>query len=74
MLLGFADRFLIWGLFRGEPWLLSGYLVDTAYLVGLGLLSYRLTEARKMVMQYPWLYERAGLLSWRAKGEGDGRG
>jgi hypothetical protein len=68
-LLGFVDRFLIWGLFRGEPWLLSGYVIDTAFLIGLGLLSYRLTETRKMVTQYPWLYERAGLLSWRAKGE-----
>jgi hypothetical protein len=26
--------------------------------------------ARKMVRQYPWLYERAGLLAWRAKNEG----
>jgi len=23
--------------------------------------------ARKMVTQYPWIYERAGLLSWREK-------
>ena len=74
ILLGFADRFLIWALFRGEAWLVSGYLVDTAYLLGLGLLSYRLTEARKMVTQYPWLYERTGLLSWRTKGERADRG
>jgi branched-chain amino acid transport system ATP-binding protein len=31
------------------------------------LFSYRLTKARKMVSQYPWLYERSGLLNWRAK-------
>jgi hypothetical protein len=23
------------------------------------------TKARKMVCQYPWLYERSGLFSWR---------
>jgi ABC-type uncharacterized transport system permease subunit len=67
VLLGLVDRFLIWALFRGEPWLVTGYVIDTAFLVALGLLSYRLTETRKMVTQYPWLYERAGLLSWRAK-------
>ena len=31
------------------------------------LLAWRLGRARKMVSQYPWLYERAGWLSWRAK-------
>jgi hypothetical protein len=67
LLLGLVDRFLIWALFRGTPWLLTGYVIDAAFLVGLGLLSYRLTEARKMVTQYPWLYERAGPLSWRAR-------
>ena len=68
LLLGLVDRFLIWALFRGEPWLVTGYAIDAAYLVGLGFLSYRLTEARKMVTQYPWLYERTGLLSWRSRG------
>jgi hypothetical protein len=29
-----------------------------------------ITIARKMVSQYPWLYERAGLLAWRPKNEG----
>ena len=69
LLLGLIDRFLIWGLFRGAPWLVTGYVIDAAYLVGLGLLSYRLAETRKMVTQYPWLYERASLLSWRPKKE-----
>jgi ABC-type uncharacterized transport system permease subunit len=69
LLLGVVDRFLIWGLFRGAPWLASGYAIDAAVLIGFGLLSYRLTETRKMVTQYPWLYERAGPLSWRARSE-----
>jgi hypothetical protein len=34
---------------------------------GIGLLGYRTTRARQMTRQYPWLYERTGLLSWREK-------
>ena len=30
-------------------------------------VAFRLTLARKMPMQYPWLYERQGLLGWREK-------
>ena len=29
--------------------------------------AYQVTRARWMVTQYPWLYERAGLFSWREK-------
>ena len=67
-LLGFADRFLTFALFEGELLSLSGYLVDTAVLVAVILLAYRITQVRKMVSQYPWLYERAGLFGWRQKG------
>ena len=42
-------------------------LLSTAYLVGLCILAHRVTLARMMVTQYPWIYERAGLFSWRAK-------
>ena len=68
ILLGFADRFLTFALFEGELLSLSGYLVDTAVLVAVILLAYRITQVRKMVSQYPWLYERAGLFGWRQKG------
>jgi branched-chain amino acid transport system ATP-binding protein len=34
-------------------------------LIGIALLAYRITQAQKMVAQYPWLYQRTGLLSWR---------
>ena len=27
----------------------------------------RITQARKMVTQYPWIYERNGLFGWRLK-------
>ncbi|MGQ0675997.1 MAG: DUF6867 family protein [Rhodospirillales bacterium] len=38
------------------------------YLVAVTIFAHRVTLARMMVTQYPWLYERAGLFSWRAKG------
>ena len=66
-LLGLADRFLAFALFGGQLLSLSAYLVDTAVLVAIALLSHRLARVRKMVEQYPWLYERAGLLDWREK-------
>ncbi len=65
LLLGLGDRFLIFSLFEGELLSLSGYLIDSAVLVAISLFAYRLTQARKMTSQYPWIYERAGLLSWR---------
>lgn len=68
VLLGFVDRFLVWGLFDGELLTLTGYLADTAILLAVCLLAYRLTQARRMVTQYPWIYERAGPFAWRTKG------
>ncbi len=68
IMLGFADRFLVWGLFDHVDGLsISGYAIDTAYLIAVGLAAYRLTQARKMVTQYPWLYERTGRFGWRDK-------
>lgn len=67
LLLGGADRFLTWALFRGELLLVSGYLVDTAVILAIGFAAYRMTLARRMTAQYPWLYERTGLFTWRAK-------
>ena len=69
-LLGFVDRFLIWGLFEGELLTLIGYLVHSVILAAIAVTAYRLTRARKMVTQYPWRYERSGPFSWRQKGGG----
>ncbi len=68
VLLGFADRFLTFALFGGQLLSLSGYLIDTAVLVVITLFAFRISQARKMVSQYPWLYGRAGLFGWRRKG------
>jgi len=65
VLLGGADRFAVFALAKGELWLISGYLIDTAILMAIALLSYRMAKARNMAKQYPWIYERTGLLGWR---------
>ena len=67
LLLGLGDRFATFALFQGELLSWSGYVVDTLVLMAIASLAYRLTRARKMVSQYPWLYQRAGLFGWRDK-------
>ena len=65
--LGLALRFFHYALFNGELLSLHYFITDTAVLLAAGLLGYRLTLVGQMVGQYPWLYERAGPLSWRSK-------
>ena len=67
LLMGAADRLLGYLLFGGELLSIPGYIVDTTILVAIALFVYRVTLVHKMVRQYPWLYERSGLLTWRAK-------
>ncbi len=66
LLLGLADRFLTFALFDGELLSASGYLIDAAVLIVITLFAYRLTQARKMVSQYPWLYRRVGPFGWKS--------
>lgn len=67
VLLAVVDRFLLFALFGAELLSLTGYLASAAILVGLALVAYRATRARKMAMQYPWLIERTGPFSWRER-------
>ncbi len=67
LLLAVADRFLHHALF-GAPLASPGGLAAAAAVLGLimsGAFFY--ARARKMVRQYPWLYEPKGLLTWRAR-------
>ena len=73
LLLGFADRFIVWSLFDGDLLSAAGYVVDTAVLLAIGLVSYRVTQVRKMVSQYPWLYGSAGPFAWRRLDGGKSR-
>lgn len=66
-LLGLTDRFLVFALYDGELLSLGRCLIDTAILLGISLFAFRTGRARKMVSQYPWLYEPAGPFAWRRK-------
>lgn len=67
LLLAAADRFLLYALFDAELVSAGGFLIAAAILAGLAAAAYYLTRARKMVRQYPWLYERHGPFGWREK-------
>jgi hypothetical protein len=64
-LLGAAVRFIHFALFEADLLAPLSYAVDTAYLVAVGSVGWRVTRASQMVNQYPWLYERAGPFAWR---------
>ncbi len=67
ILLGFADRFLVFALFEGQLLSISGYLFDTLTLTVMAFFSYRYSMTRTMADQYPWLYERVGFFALRKK-------
>ena len=76
VLFGFA-AFLM-GQAIADTWRPSWQNVPYGLLLALGnhfidcaLFAHRVTLVRKMVRQYPWLYERNGLLSWRERAGGD---
>lgn len=66
-LLAFGTRFLSFALFEGRLLSITGYLFDAVTLVAIALFAYRFNRARKMVSQYPWLYDRVGLFGWRER-------
>lgn len=74
LLLALGTRFILFGLFGAELFSFSGLIVTLAILAPIGALSFRISRARKMVMQYPWLYEHAGLIGWRDRHPPAGRG
>ena len=72
-LLALAGRFLGISLFYGDPFFqplnwLYGAAIDSAALIPIGLFAYAVTRASWVTRQYPWLYERSGLFSYREKG------
>jgi len=69
--LALAERFLTYALFDGELLSIGGFIVTAVLLAAIGLAAYRLTLASRMVSQYPWLYERTSLFSWREKASSD---
>jgi hypothetical protein len=69
LLLGAVDRFLVFALFNGSLLSVGGYVLDTAVIAAISLCGYRLARVRRMIGQYPWLYERNGVFFWRKKGD-----
>lgn len=75
LLLSLGARLNEFVLFIGRAQTLDAYILDnlvfalanTVFLIVVTALAHRVTLARMMVTQYPWMYERAGLFSWRAK-------
>jgi uncharacterized protein DUF6867 len=66
-MLAMGDRYITFALFHTDLLSISGYLVHSVVLIAISLFAYRITRAHRMVTQYPWLYERTGLFSWREK-------
>ncbi len=66
-MLAAADRLMVVLLFEGRLFAPVPYLLTLVILVGLASLAFRLTQVRKMVGQYPWIYERDGLFGWRER-------
>lgn len=64
-ILGAAVRFVHFALFDAELLSLAGYAIDATYVIALACLSWRVTRTTQMVNQYPWLYERVSLVTWR---------
>lgn len=68
ILMAVGNRFLVFALFDGELLSFSGLVIASVVLIFLTGAFHRLIQARKMVSQYPWLYESAGLFGWRERG------
>jgi hypothetical protein len=66
-LLGAAVRFVHFALFEADLLAPLSYAADTAFLLVVGSLGWRITRAAQMVTQYSWLYERSGPFTWRSK-------
>ena len=66
-LLSAGLRFFDYALADGELWSIGGILLGLLVQLAIAGLAYRLTRARQMVRQYPWLYRRKGLLGWEER-------
>ena len=65
--LGLVDRFFVYALFEGSLVSVSGYMFDTLVVMGIGILSYRIVHVSVVVRQYPWLFDRSSLFSYRSR-------
>ena len=66
-LLSAGLRFFDYALGGGELWSIGGFLLGWLVQFAFAAFAYRLTRVRQMVRQYPWLYQRKGLLGWEER-------
>ncbi len=66
-LLAATDRFLNFSLFGETLLSVTPFFVVWGVLTAIAMFGFRATRAGQMAAQYPWLFERTGPLSWRAK-------
>ncbi len=67
-LLAVGNRFLGFFLFEVDLLSVAGFVVDAVVVIAIGLFAWRVTHARRMVQQYPWLYRANGLFGYREIG------
>ena len=67
LIMAATNRFLSFALFKEQLLAVIPYLVSILVVWAFASFGFRLTKVDQMVHQYPWLYERSGLLGWREK-------
>lgn len=66
ILIAMADRFLLFALREASLMDPMGFAIALVMFLAVAALAFRWNQVDMMVSQYPWLYERTGLLSWQA--------
>ena len=66
VLIALADRFLLFALRDASLLDPAGFAIALLIFPSIAALAFRWNQVDMMVSQYPWLYERAGPLAWRA--------
>lgn len=62
-----ADRFLLYALYDARLLSAGGFAIAAGVLALATAASFYRARARKMVRQYPWLYQRSGPFGWRPR-------
>lgn len=68
LLLTGAVRFCHFALFNGTLGAATHAVVEFILLVSIATLGFRAVRKQQMTQRYDWLYESAGPLSWRSRG------
>lgn len=68
VIIALGARFMMWALYQAEL-LTASFFLDLIVIEAITLAAFRIETARMMAKQYPWLVERTGLFTWRARDE-----